>query len=226
MHSVVPEREPFVDVEKYTEGKISTDMQYYKQGRRGAITTAYLRKSVADRLLIAAELLPCGYTLKIFDAWRPSDVQKSLYYEYFEKLRRENPELEDERLHLMARTFVSFPDKEKRFSYVHSSGGAVDLTIVDPNGVELDMGTHFDEFSPLSSTFAPLEEHSQAKQNRKMLYNAMTKAGFTNYSSEWWHYDYGDVFWSEETKNSVKYPSVYTEDEILELNNYGRAVEI
>jgi hypothetical protein len=65
-----------------------------------------------------------------------------------------------------------------------------------------------------------------AKKNRRLLYHAMKKAGFTNYPSEWWHYDYGDTFWGALTGLPVKYPSVYTEDEILELNNHGGAVKI
>lgn len=36
----------------------------------------------------------------------------------------------------------------------------------------------------------------------------MIKAGFTNLPSEWWHYDYGDAFWSYYTKNAVKYQGI------------------
>lgn len=225
--SFLEEKEGFVDVEKYTKGKVFADMQYYKQGRDGAIPTAYLRKAVAEKLLQAAAFLPEGYAFKIFDAWRPYEVQKSLYDEYFDKLKASNPTYTEEQLHESAKTFVSFPDKTKRFAYVHSSGGAVDLTIVDEKGMELDMGTPFDDFSPLSATYA-LEESADllAKKNRRLLYHAMKKAGFTNYPSEWWHYDYGDIFWGAMTGCPVKYSSVYTKEEILEISNNGGAVEI
>ena len=223
------ENAAFVDVAVYTQGKVLVDMQYAKQGRAGAITVAYLRKEVADRLLQAATFLPKGYALKIFDAWRPYAVQKSLYDEYFEKIKADNPTLTDEELHARAKTFVSFPDKSKKFAYVHSSGGAVDLTVVDERGRELDMGTNFDDFSPLAATCA-LEEgewESEAKEHRRILYHAMTKAGFTNYPAEWWHYDYGDIFWGATTGKPVQYASVYTKEEmILELGNYVGTVKI
>ena len=223
-------KEPFVNVEKYANGKVIADMQYFKQGREGAITTAYLRKEVADRLIEAAKDLPKGYAFKIFDAWRPFAVQKSLYDEYFEKIKTENPTLTIEELHERAKIFVSFPDKKKRFAYVHSSGGAIDLTIVDEKGVDLDMGTPFDDFTPLSSTCAleEIEGREQAKRNRRLLYNLMIGAGFTNYPSEWWHYDYGDMFWGAMTGQPVQYASVYTEEEMTfgEFSNDGGAVKI
>ena len=223
------EKASFVDVAIYTQGKVLVDMQYAKQGRAGAITVAYLRKEAADRLLHAATFLPKGYAFKIFDAWRPYAVQKSLYDEYFEKVKAETPTLTEEEWHAKAKTFVSFPDKSKKFAYVHSSGGAVDLTVVDERGRELDMGTGFDDFSPLAATCA-LEERewdNEAKENRRILYHAMTKAGFTNYPAEWWHYDYGDIFWGAMTGKAVKYPSVYTKEEmILELGNHVGTVKI
>lgn len=211
------ENSPFVDITKYSGGKILVDMQYLKRGRRGAIATAYLRKEAADRLLQALAFLPAGYTFKIFDAWRPYEVQKSLYEEYFERLKAEFPALSEGELHKQTRTFVSFPDKTKKFAYVHSSGGAVDLTLVDENGVDADMGTAFDDFSDLSSAAAleEIEGLGEARVNRRTLYFAMIRAGFTNYPSEWWHYDFGDIFWAAATGKPVKYASVYTEEEMI-----------
>lgn len=208
------ENEPFVDIKEYSNGKILVDMQYALAGRAGAVSIAYLRKSVADRLLKAIAFLPCGYSFKILDAWRPYDVQKSLYDEYFNGLKQKHPHLSNEKLYALATNFVSYPDKEKKFSFVHSSGGAVDLTLVDSNHVDVDMGTPFDDFSASSATDALEQAFGCATQNRRILYHAMLAAGFTNYPSEWWHYDYGDVFWGAITGNPVKYASVYTMEEL------------
>lgn len=207
--------EPFVDVAAYSDGKIAVDMKYAQQGRNGAITTAYTRRQVADMLLQANALLPDGCRLKIYDAWRPYDVQKELYDEYFDKLKRELPNLSEEQLHTLAKKFVSFPDQSKPFAYPHSSGGAVDLTIIDAQGNELDMGTGFDDFTALAET-AALEhaEDSAACQNRRLLYHVMTSVGFTNYPSEWWHFDYADTFWGRVTGLPVRYGSVYTVDQL------------
>ena len=208
------ENEPFVDIAEFSNGKILVDMQYAKANRTGAVTKAYVRKTVAEMLMRALSYLPKGYSFKIFDAWRPYAVQKSLYDEYFEGLKRENPTLMEAELHQKAKTFVSFPDKSKRFSFVHSAGGAVDLTVTDEKGFDLDMGTPFDDFSPLSFADALEKTEGKARENRRLLYFAMTAVGFTNYPAEWWHYDFGDIFWGAMTGKPVKYPSVYTTEEM------------
>ena len=224
MHSDMPdtsaltyevEDESFVDISVFSEGKILVDMQYFIQGRDGAISTAYLRRGAAERLVKAALLLPEGYRLKVYDAWRPYEVQKSLFDEYADSLAAlpENRDKSYGEICDMARVFVSFPDREKRFSFVHSSGGAVDLTVVGPDGAELDMGCGFDDFTPVANTDA-LEgtEQTDRRDNRRLLYSVMTEVGFTNFPSEWWHYDFGDIFWAAMTDRPVRYPSVYSLD--------------
>jgi len=213
--------EPFVDIVKYSEGAILAEMKYAEQGRTGAITVAYVRKRVAEMLMQAKKLLPDGYTFKIYDAWRPYAVQKSLYDEYFNRLKEENPSFSTEELHVLAKKFVSYPDKSGEYGYVHSTGGAVDLTVVAPNGRELDMGTGFDDFSALALT-ASFEDSGDetVKKNRRILYHAMRKAGFTNYPNEWWHYDYGDCFYATLTGDTVKYSSVYL---LKDVQNGGKS---
>ena len=210
------ENEPFVDLLIYSEGKISVEMKYAEKGCHGAISVAYARKQVADRLLMAAALLPQGYRFKIYDAWRPFEVQKALYDEYFNRLKKQNTELDEQSLHTLAREFVSYPDTSMLCSYVHSSGGAIDLTVIDPDGNELDMGTKFDDFSSLANTAAfEASTNDTVKSNRRLLYSVMTDSGFTNFPNEWWHYDLGDIFYSAITKAPVKYSSVYYVEQIL-----------
>ena len=208
--------EPFVNIAEYSDGLIAVDMEYLKRGYDGAIDIAYVRQDVADKLLHAASLLPEGYRLKIYDAWRPYEVQAALYYEYYDKLcaMEENRGLSEEELHRMARTFVSFPDRSVEFAFVHSSGGAVDLTVIDEDGEELDMGTGFDDFTDLAATRAFETVDCEARENRRMLYHVMCAAGFTNYSPEWWHYDLGDKFYARFGGGAVKYASVYSVGEM------------
>ena len=77
------------------------------------------------------------------------------------------------------------------------------------DGRWLDMGTAFDEASPLSATahFEQLADYRerdlQVRDNRRTLYNAMAAQGFSNLSSEWWHYDYGDQLWAWHTGASA-----------------------
>lgn len=210
--------EPFVDIAEFSNGKILVDMKYHSAGREGAIDKAYLRLEVAKKLISVADSLPNGYRLKIYDAWRPYEVQKSLFDEHYYSVARldENRGKSDAQLREIATKFVSYPDRTRTYSYVHSSGGAVDLTLTDKWGLELDMGCEFDDFSDAAALDA-FENHegTDACRNRRILYQAMTDAGFTGYSAEWWHYDFGDIFWAAYTGEAVKYESVYSLEAVL-----------
>ena len=126
----------------------------------------YLHPAAAECLEVAVALArPLGYRLKIFDAYRPVEGQWALW--------NACPDPE----------FVADPAK----GGPHNRGVAVDLTLVDAGGRELDMGTAFDAITPLSHhgrTDVPLE----AQRNRLLLLGLMTAAGFEFYTNEWWHY--------------------------------------
>ena len=94
---------------------------------------------------------PLGLRLKIFDALRPSEAQWALWN------ARPDPE------------FLADP----RRGSPHSRGVAVDLTLVDGAGAELDMGTGFDAFTPLSH-HAATEISAAAQRNRFLLLGLMS----------------------------------------------------
>ena len=72
------------------------------------------------------------------------------------------------------------------------------------------MGTEFDSFSPVTSTNAfEKTNNEEIKNNRRILYNAMTKAGFTNLPSEWWHYDYKDRAWAYYKEKPAEYKGIF-----------------
>ncbi len=209
----------FVDVEKYSNGKIAVCMQYYLSNIAGSINKAYLRKVVVDKLLKASKYLSKGYKFLVFDAWRPYAVQKALYDDYFNKLKnsKKYQGYADKKLIALAKEFVSYPEKLAGVSYAHSTGGAVDITILNPSGDMLDMGTKFDDFSKKSHTFglAENDKNKVAIQNRKLLLDLLQKVGFTNFETEWWHFDYGDKFWAERKNKKPMFTSVY---EVEKLN--------
>jgi D-alanyl-D-alanine dipeptidase len=117
-----------------------------------------------------------GHQLLIFDALRPRSVQRLLWAHV------EGTPQQD---------YVAHPDRGS----MHNYGCAVDLTVVDEKGIELDMGTLFDTFDPLSQP--KLEEQflltgklsAHQVENRLILRRAMTNAGFLQLPHEWWHYD-------------------------------------
>ncbi len=129
----------------------------------------YIRKVVGDELARANEFLKSNYNLriKIFDGFRPLFVQKIMW-----KI------LPDER-------YVANPAKGSR----HNRGAAVDITLIDDKGTELEMGTPYDDFTELAS-FAAANISDAAKSNRKLLRDTMIKFGFIPLETEWWHFDF------------------------------------
>ena len=112
--------------------------------------------------LIAQEL---GLNFKIYDAYRPSYVQQALWS--FDP----NP------------NFLTNPAKGSP----HTKGIAVDLTLIDTKGHELDMGTKFDDFTEKAFHLSKNVE-KKIRLNRYLLLSIMTLAGFDHYLNEWWHY--------------------------------------
>lgn len=140
----------------------------------------FLRKEAAEKIfLIHQELQEQGFGLKMFDCYRPRPVQWKLW-----------KKVPDPR-------YVANPEKGS----MHNRGAAVDLTIVDKNGEELDMGTAYDFFGPEAhSTNTDLPK--EVLENRKMLSSVMKKYGFSPIRTEWWHfslngynYPLSDMLW-------------------------------
>lgn len=127
----------------------------------------YLRhKTVLSLIEANKEFITLGYRIKIFDCYRPLSIQKKMWELV------PNP------------IYVADPKKGS----IHNRGCAIDITLVDSTGKELDMGTPFDFFGEASShNHANLSE--EVKKNRKLLKEIMLKHNFTSFDSEWWHYN-------------------------------------
>lgn len=126
----------------------------------------YLLQEAAEKLLLASRIArDLGYSLKIYDAYRPTYVQKHLWN--FDP----NP------------NFLTNPKKGSP----HTRGVAVDLTLTDLKGNELEMGTRFDDFTNKAYHLSK-NINRIAKINRHILLSIMTLAGFDFYLNEWWHY--------------------------------------
>lgn len=146
-------------------------------------------------------------------------LQHELYERYSKDIIRdfELEQCTDEQKELVIRRFVSDPVEDRDVPPVHTTGGAIDLTLLDESGSELEMGTGFDEFSDLTYTAAFENEKNRiVRDNRRLLYHIMTNAGFTNLPSEWWHYDYGDRFWAYYRQQPAIYNGVFSKEEMHE----------
>ncbi|KAF2328605.1 M15 family metallopeptidase [Flavobacterium daemonense] len=107
-----------------------------------------------------------GFRIKLYDCYRPLSIQKRMWEIV------SNPQ------------YVADPKKGS----IHNRGGAVDMSIVDANGKEVDMGTPFDFFGiEASHDYQNLSK--EIKSNRKFLKKIMIKNGFNSFDSEWWHYN-------------------------------------
>lgn len=208
-------------------GRIDVQMQYPRLGYQHSESRCLMRKGVYERLLNASELLPEGIRIRILDAWRPFALQEELYNAYAGSLVKQFC-LEDEPEEIRNKVieqYISFPNNCPELPPVHTTGGAVDVTLVDCNGLELDMGTGFDDFSEKAHTaYYENGGNNQVRDNRRLLYDVMMQAGFTNLPSEWWHYDFGDRFWAYYKDCPAVYRGVFTQEELYgEWNKQGRS---
>jgi zinc D-Ala-D-Ala dipeptidase len=127
----------------------------------------WLRRKVALDLILAQQQFKAkGYCIKIFDGYRPISVQWKLWK-------------------IAPKGYVSHPAKGMR---MHNRGAAVDMTLIDATGKELDMGTAYDFLGKAAHLNYPHTKEVQA--NRKLLKDIMQSVGFKAISNEWWHFDY------------------------------------
>ena len=148
---------------------------------------AYMTKKALNALATAAkDLREQGYRLLIWDSYRP---QKAV--DNFVRWINDPEDNGD-------KTF--YPNLQKSDLLVgnyimaksgHTRGSTVDLTIIKKDGSFVDMGGTFDLFSEISHPDYP-DLTDEQKNNRKILHDAMIKAGFKAIDSEWWHFTLKD----------------------------------
>ncbi len=173
-----------VDIQKLAprivvELKYSTPDNFLKQDVYGDLEKCYLIREVAAKLAEAEKVLEgCrpGWRIKVFDGARPRGIQRKMW----EIVKGTS-----------LQTFVANPESGS----IHNFGAAVDVTIVDGAGAELDMGTPFDFFGDLAQPRFEKRFLEEGKltaieiANRELLRKVMTGAGFSGISVEWWHFD-------------------------------------
>ena len=155
---------------------------------------ALVRSGVAERLLRASALLPSGVALRVVEGHRPVAAQRAIVERYSAELRGRHPHIGDDELRTLTSRFVSPVEVAP-----HVAGAAVDLTLVDADGRELDLGTPIDatpEQSDGACYFDAPGIGAEAAANRALLAGALGDAGLVNYPTEWWHWSFGDRYWA------------------------------
>lgn len=151
--------------------------------------TAYALREVNN------ELMPLGYTIKVFDAYRPQ-MAVDHFVEWAKDLNDVRMQSyfypEEKKANLFAHGYIALRSG-------HSRGSTVDLTLYDlRNQCDVDMGGTFDYFGYRSHPDYP-NITDQQKKNRQLLRSVMLKHGFRGIDTEWWHY----------TLNNEPYPNQY-----------------
>jgi len=161
----------FVNLKDYSQDfvydmKYATDDNFLKS-KVYDCAECYLRyKTVKALIRVNEKFMKKGFKIKLFDCYRPLDIQKRMW------------------------TIVSDPQyvANPAKGSIHNRGGAVDITLVDFDGKELDMGTAFDFFGKEAGhDFTGFSK--QINNNRNLLRKIMIRENFNSFDSEWWHYN-------------------------------------
>lgn len=162
--------------------KYSTIENFMHQDLYGNISKCYVQKEVAEALSKAQSLLRSEfpyYSLLVFDGTRPLSIQQKMW-DSLDVLLNEKTK------------FISNPANGS----LHNYGAAIDLSLIDEAGIELDMGTPYDFMGELAY---PRKENDLIQEgkltirqsaNRDLLRKVMKNAGFSSISTEWWHFNY------------------------------------
>ena len=170
-----PEDDEYVLVNKYIPD-IYVELMYATDNNFTGVriydfTDAYLRYGTVKKLAnVQKELKEQGYSLKIWDAYRPFEAQQKLWEVYPDP------------------NYVANPANGMK---KHNLGGTVDITMVAVDGTVISMPTEFDDFSLKADRDYSDIEDEEAVKNVMILQNAMENNGFTGYQGEWW--DYSDT---------------------------------
>jgi D-alanyl-D-alanine dipeptidase len=192
-----------------------------------------VRSGVLAALTRANEALKTahpGWKLKIFDAYRPTPVQNFMVEHEFALQAKiagfAIPLSPQDREALTTKVFRlwAVPNDDPKTPPPHSTGAAIDLTIADANGTDIDMGSPIDENSDRSNPdhfMSAVEPHLKAAhQNRALLNRVMTGQGFVRHPTEWWHFSCGDQFWALLTRQAL---TDKTQPDSQAVARYGRA---
>ncbi len=188
----------------------------------------YLRQSVLDSLIEAQnylQIIKSGWKIKIFDAYRPIQVQQFMVNHTFNLLLQEkglkfeelSTEIKDN-IWQEVYQFWAVPNHNPATPPPHSTGAAIDVTLVNSEDKTINMGGAIDEVSEISYPNYYQNSNNLIEQEyhnkRVLLDQIMGYVGFLRHPNEWWHFSLGDQLWA--WLHNQKHP------EQLKIARYGR----
>ena len=189
---------------------------YQKLGAPYGRSPYHLRQSVLNSLSQAQyqlQRLHPNWQIQIFDAYRPVAVQQFMVdYTFADVVQTQGLTLTElsaaQRGAIWEQVYQiwAVPSLEDSCPPPHSTGAAVDVTLVDSTGQAVNMGSAIDELSTRShpdyfaNSTEPLSQ--QYHSHRQLLWDVMRYAGFQRHPGEWWHFSLGDQMWAWLTNQS------------------------
>ncbi len=214
--------EKLADLAAYGVFAFENPHPYVKAGATyGNANPFMLRQGVADKLAAAARALAAqkpGWKIKVFDAYRPVAVQKYMVAYSFMELARDagiDPLTVSgaEKDELLARVYHIWapPNTNPLTPPPHSTGAALDITLLDETGRDVEMGSPIDLNGPESAPDYFADKNPTYHANREFLNALMTEHGFLRNPREWWHFSYGDQFWTwlKNGQQHTETPAIY-----------------
>ena len=162
----------------------------------------YLRKTVYEKLKRAGQQLPKGMHFCLYEGYRSLSLQKMIFEQQYQNTLRRHPDWPISDIFKETTKLVSPVVNQDGSNNIppHSTGGAIDVYLIDDEGNPLEMGIHpkdwmQDKDGGLSLTGSTLIS-DEAKANRHIMSDVLSREGFVNYPTEYWHWSYGDRYWA------------------------------
>ncbi len=154
-----------------------------------------LRRRVAEDLAAAAARLPAGYVLGVVEGWRAPHIQRRMYQGVWKFFQEKHPDWSETKLRRVVNRYTA-PYDSPRVPPPHSTGGAVDLILLKPDGEYHDHSTPYEQFNAAGFAFNAPGLSDEARRTRDVLAEALEPTVLTNYPSEYWHWSFGDQGWA------------------------------
>lgn len=195
--TIIENHEPMIDLATQQEivfgpsPEIPNNTEYTK-----------LRKTVYEKLKLAQSILPKGLHFSLYEGYRSIHLQKMLFDNRSKQIKALHPHWSQDQIFIETTKFVSPVINQDKSENIppHSTGGAIDVYLIDDNGKPVEMGIQpKDWMNDIDGTISLTASQiitDEAKNNREIMSNALTTVGFVNYPTEYWHWSYGDRYWA------------------------------
>lgn len=160
-----------------------------------------MRKTVYEKLCQAQNKLPNDWKFRIYEGLRSLGVQKILFDSHYNSLKLNNLTKSEEELFKQTSLLIApvrFFDATINIP-PHSTGGAIDLEVIDKNGNLVNLGMEIKDWNKVDSDICETFSQNisaEARKNREILLDILYEQEFVNYPYEWWHFSYGDRLWA------------------------------